>query len=173
MHDIYRTDKLLSDIGENYIICIAPINKWNLISRSDKVRLLVNQSISLIYLRFICFPSASNSQLVSRSLRHHLWTCLRRAGSFSRWQRRTMLLLFATRVQQGFREESLHILHKYEFIAYWYRNRAWEGLNYWYRLKFFISCIPSSIVMLWRDENTFYYEYFLFSLRTKSILVAS
>ncbi len=30
MHDIYRTDKLSTDIGENYVICIAPINKWNL-----------------------------------------------------------------------------------------------------------------------------------------------
>ncbi len=60
MHDIYRTDKLSTDMGENDIVFIAPINKWNLISRSDKVRLLVNQSISLIYLRFICFPSSSD-----------------------------------------------------------------------------------------------------------------
>ncbi len=60
MHDIYRTDKLSTDMGENYVIFIAPINKWNAISRAGKVRLLVNQSISLIYLRFICFPSASD-----------------------------------------------------------------------------------------------------------------
>ncbi len=62
--------------------------------KSDKVRLSVNQSISLIDLRFIRSPTAalncSDSQLVSRSLRHHLWTCLRRSGSVSRWQRRTM-----------------------------------------------------------------------------------
>ncbi len=60
MHDIYRTDKLSTDMDENDVIFIAPINKWNPISRSDKVRLLVNQSISLIYLRFIRFPSASD-----------------------------------------------------------------------------------------------------------------
>lgn len=60
MHDIYRTDKLSTDMGENDVIFIAPINKWNPITRSDKVRLLVNQSISLIYLRFIRFPSASD-----------------------------------------------------------------------------------------------------------------
>ncbi len=57
-------------MGENDIIFIAPINKLNPITRSDKVRLPVNQSISLIYLRFIRFPSASDcsdSQLVSRS----------------------------------------------------------------------------------------------------------
>ncbi len=46
MHDIYRTDKLSTDMGENYFIFIAPINKFNPISRSDKVRLLVNQSIN-------------------------------------------------------------------------------------------------------------------------------
>ncbi len=74
MHDIYRTDKLSTDMGENYVIFIAPLNKWNLISRFNKVR-------------------------------HQLWTCLRRSGSFSRWQRRTMPLLFATHVQQGFQEE--------------------------------------------------------------------
>ncbi len=28
MHDIYRTDKLSTDMGENDFICIAPINKW-------------------------------------------------------------------------------------------------------------------------------------------------
>ncbi len=110
MHDIYRTDKLSTDMGENDLIFIAPINKWKLITRSDKVRLLVNQSISLIYLRFILFPSASDCNfklqwLVSRSLHHHLWTCLCRSRSFSRWQRRTMPLLFPTHVQQGFREE--------------------------------------------------------------------
>ncbi len=60
MHDIYRTDKLSTDMDENDVIFIAPINKWNTISRSDKVRLLVNQSINLIYLRFIRFPSASD-----------------------------------------------------------------------------------------------------------------
>ncbi len=60
MHDIYRTDKLTTDMGENDFIFIAPINKWNPISTSDKVRLLVNQSISQIYLRFIRFPSASD-----------------------------------------------------------------------------------------------------------------
>ncbi len=57
-------------MGEHDIIFIAPINKLNPITRSDKVRLPVNQSISLIYLRFIRFPSASDcsdSQLVSRS----------------------------------------------------------------------------------------------------------
>ncbi len=37
MHDIYRTDKLSTDMGENYVIFIAPINKWNPITRSDKV----------------------------------------------------------------------------------------------------------------------------------------
>ncbi len=51
MHDIYRSDKLSTDMGENYVIFIAPINKWNPISRPNKVRLLQNQSISLIYLR--------------------------------------------------------------------------------------------------------------------------
>ncbi len=60
MHDIYQTDKLSTDMGENDIIFIAPINKRNPISRSDKVRMLVNQWISLIYLIFICFPSASD-----------------------------------------------------------------------------------------------------------------
>ncbi len=45
MHDIYRTDKLSTDMGENNIF-IAPINKWNPISRSDQVRLLVNQTDS-------------------------------------------------------------------------------------------------------------------------------
>ncbi len=52
MHDIYRTDKWSTDMCENDVIFIAPINKWNPISRSDKVRMLVNQSISLIYLSF-------------------------------------------------------------------------------------------------------------------------
>ncbi len=42
MHDIYQTDKLSTDMGENYVIIIAPINKWNPISRSDKVHLLEN-----------------------------------------------------------------------------------------------------------------------------------
>ncbi len=28
MYDIYRTDKLLTDMGKKYVICIAPINKW-------------------------------------------------------------------------------------------------------------------------------------------------
>ncbi len=37
MHDIYRTDKLSTDMGENDVIFIAPINKWNPITRSDKV----------------------------------------------------------------------------------------------------------------------------------------
>ncbi len=60
MHDIYQTDKLSTDMGENDIIFIAPINKRNPISRYNNVRLLVNQSISLIYLRFIRFPSASD-----------------------------------------------------------------------------------------------------------------
>ncbi len=60
MHDIYQTDKLSTDVGENDVIFIAPINKWNPIFRSDKVHLLRNQSISLIYLRFILFPSASD-----------------------------------------------------------------------------------------------------------------
>ncbi len=60
MHDIYRTDKLSTDMGENDIIFIAPINTWNPITRSDKVACWwINQSVSLIYLRFICFPSAS------------------------------------------------------------------------------------------------------------------
>ncbi len=39
MHDIYRTDKLSTNMGENDVIFIAPINKWNTISRPDKVRL--------------------------------------------------------------------------------------------------------------------------------------
>ncbi len=60
MHNIYRTDNLSNDMGENDFIFIAQINKLNLISRFDKVRLLRNQSISLIYLRFILFPSASD-----------------------------------------------------------------------------------------------------------------
>ncbi len=61
MHDIYRTYKWSTDMGENYVIFIALINKLNSIFRSDKVRLLVNQSmICLIYLRFIRFPSASD-----------------------------------------------------------------------------------------------------------------
>ncbi len=59
MRDIYRTDKLSTNMGENDIF-IAPINKWNPISRPDKVRLLQNKSISLIYLRFITFPTASD-----------------------------------------------------------------------------------------------------------------
>ncbi len=37
MHNIYRTDKLSTDMGENDVIFIAPINKWNPITRSDKV----------------------------------------------------------------------------------------------------------------------------------------
>ncbi len=37
MHDIYQTDKLSTDMGENDVIFIAPINKWNPITRSDKV----------------------------------------------------------------------------------------------------------------------------------------
>ncbi len=37
MHKIYRTDKLSTDMDENDVIFIAPINKWNPISRSDKV----------------------------------------------------------------------------------------------------------------------------------------
>ncbi len=46
MHDIYRTDKLSNDMGENDVIFIALINKCNPISRSDKVRLLeINQSV--------------------------------------------------------------------------------------------------------------------------------
>ncbi len=60
VHNIYQTDKLSTDKGDNYIIFLASINKLNPISRSDKVRLLLNQSISLIYLRFIHFPSASD-----------------------------------------------------------------------------------------------------------------
>ncbi len=63
---------------------IAPIHKWNLISRSDKVCLLVNQSLSLIHPLSECkWPALnrSDSQLVSRSLRHHLWSCLHRSGS--------------------------------------------------------------------------------------------
>ncbi len=60
MHNIYRTDKLLTDMGENDVIFITPVNKWIPISRYDKVRLLVNQSISLIYLRYIRFLSASD-----------------------------------------------------------------------------------------------------------------
>ncbi len=32
MHDIYRTDKLSTDMGENDVIFIATINKWNPIS---------------------------------------------------------------------------------------------------------------------------------------------
>ncbi len=59
MHNIFRTDKLSTDMGENDVIFIAPINKLNPISRSDIVRLLVNQSISLICLRSVRFPSAS------------------------------------------------------------------------------------------------------------------
>ncbi len=61
-------------------------DKWmkSDISRFDKVRLLVNQLISLIY-----------PLIVARSLRHHLWKCLHRSGSVSRWQRRTMPLIFA------------------------------------------------------------------------------
>ncbi len=106
MHNIYRTDKLLTVMGENDVICIAQINKWNPISRLDKLRMPVNQSISLIYLRFIRLPTAdlncSDSQLELRSLRHHLWTCLHRSGGFSRWQRRTMPLLFAMQVSKDF-----------------------------------------------------------------------
>ncbi len=60
MRDIYRTDKLSTNMGENDVIFIAPINKWNPISRPDKVRLLQNKSISLTYLRFITFPTASD-----------------------------------------------------------------------------------------------------------------
>ncbi len=37
MHDIYWTDKLSTDMGENDVIFIAPIYKWNPITRSDKV----------------------------------------------------------------------------------------------------------------------------------------
>ncbi len=59
MHDIYQTDNLSTDMGENDVIFIALINKCNPISRSDKVCLLVNQSISLIYLRFIRFLTAA------------------------------------------------------------------------------------------------------------------
>ncbi len=32
MHDIYRTDKLSTEMGENDVIFIATINKWNPIS---------------------------------------------------------------------------------------------------------------------------------------------
>ncbi len=60
LHNIYRTDILSTDMEENDIIFIYPINKWNPISRPDKVRLLQNQSISLINLRFILFPTASD-----------------------------------------------------------------------------------------------------------------
>jgi len=81
-------------MGENYVIFIAPINKWNPISRADKVRFLVNQSISLIYLRFIRFPSASDrrfklqwlSACVALITSWTSWTCLCRSGSFSRGQ---------------------------------------------------------------------------------------
>ncbi len=114
MH-IYRTDKLSTDMGENYIIFIAPINKWNLISRPDKVRLLRNQSINQsVWFIWEIHPLSdtkwpglnfSDSQLVSCSLLHRSWTCLRGSASFSLWQRRTMPLLFATHVQQGLREE--------------------------------------------------------------------
>lgn len=38
----------MADMGENDVIFIAPINNWNPITRSDEVRLLVNQSIRLI-----------------------------------------------------------------------------------------------------------------------------
>ncbi len=90
-------------MGENYVIFIAPINKWNPISRSDKVLLLANQSINLIYLRFILLPSASDSQLVSRSLLSSFVNMSSPVWKFV--QRRTMPLLFATHVQQGFWEE--------------------------------------------------------------------
>ncbi len=63
MYNIYRTDKLSTNMGENDVIFIAPINKLNPISRSNKVRLLVNQSISLIYLRFIRFSTASDCNI--------------------------------------------------------------------------------------------------------------
>ncbi len=111
MHDIYRTDKLSTDMGENYIIFIAPINKWNPISRPDKVRLLRNQSVWFIWeihpLSDTKWPGLnfSDSQLVSCSLLHRSWTCLRGSASFSLWQRRTMPLLFAKHVQPGLREE--------------------------------------------------------------------
>ncbi len=64
MHDIYRTDKLWTIWVKMTSFYIAPINKWNPISRPDKVRLLVNQSISLIYLRFIHFPTASDCNIM-------------------------------------------------------------------------------------------------------------
>ncbi len=63
MHNIFRTDKLSTDMGENDVIFIAPINKLNPISRSDIVHLLVNQSISLICLKSVRFPSASYCSL--------------------------------------------------------------------------------------------------------------
>ncbi len=92
MHDIYRTDKVSADMGEIDAIFIAPINTFYLISRSDKVRLLVNQSISLIFiwdsstfrLQVTAALNCSDSQFVSRSL------LLRWSWSFSLWQRRTM-----------------------------------------------------------------------------------
>ncbi len=84
MHDIYRTDKLSTNMGENDVIFFAPINKWNPISRSDKLRLLINQSINQSDLSEIHPLSECNdSQLVSHSFHHHLWTCLCQSGSFS------------------------------------------------------------------------------------------
>ncbi len=61
--------------------------------------------VFLAHYVIICDHVFTGLEVVSRSLRHHLWSCLRRSGSVSRWQRRTMLLLFATHVQQGLREE--------------------------------------------------------------------
>ncbi len=104
MHNTYRTDKLSTDMSENDVIFIAPINKWNPISRSDKAVWFIRDS-SAFRVQETAALNCSDSQLVSRSFRHHLWTCLCRSGSFSRWQRRTIPLLFATHVQQGFREE--------------------------------------------------------------------
>ncbi len=88
------------------------MNKLNPISRSDKVRLLVNQSISLIFLRFIYFLSTTDCSFKLQWLS----ACVAVITSsfvnmsslvwkFFQWQRRTMPLLFATHVQQGFREE--------------------------------------------------------------------
>ncbi len=112
MHDIYRTDKLSTDVGENDVIFIAPINKWNPIFRSDKVHLLRNQSINQSDLSEIhplseCkWPAlnCSDSQLVML-ITSSFVNMSSPSGSFSWWQRRTRPLLFATHVQQGFREE--------------------------------------------------------------------
>ncbi len=56
-------------MGENYIIFIAPINKWNPISRPDKVRLQQNQSISLILSEIYLLSELGKTK--TELVRHH------------------------------------------------------------------------------------------------------